>query len=190
MSNDLERQPHFTLTRTGSRSRITHALVTNIAEAVRMGNSTSNAAAALGIQAGTLRGWVKYAEELRLSLQEGLITPSELNERERLLLELDDVLYQAKAQAEVWHVNNIRRAAEGDWKASAWWLERVRPASYGKQSRVEHTGSGGGPIKIQPVPMEAALKEMTNDEIRQLQALEVRARRSLDAEKGDGEKVS
>ncbi len=164
---------------------LTKKLVGQICELIQMGNSKTASAISLGLHEKTFRRWQKAGRELALSVDDGLILPEELTERQQALVMLNESLYQAQAQAETWHIANIRNHAEGDWKASAWWLERVRPASFGKQSRVEHTGRGGGPIQVQPVPMEAALKQMTDEEILQLQALEVRARRSITSEEGD-----
>jgi hypothetical protein len=185
----MEERPYFTLSRTALKSRATEGAVTAVLDLIRCGNSRTAACAAAGIPRTTFHDWIKAGEELVLALQDGLILEEELTERERVLVGLRAGLYQAYAQAETWHVQNIRNHAEGDWKASAWWLERARPESFGKQSRVEHTGRGGGPIQVQPVPMEAALKQMTDDEILQLQALEVRARRSISAEERDSEEI-
>ena len=170
----------------GTFGKLSQKMIEDLGRLLTVGNSKKAAAAALGVTAGTITSWGRQAQEVRLSLQEGLLEECEMTQRQRLLLKLEEEMLKAEARAEVWHLSNIRSAAEGDWKASAWWLERARPQAFGKQSRVEHTGSGGGPIKIQPVPIEAALKEMTDDELKQLQAIEVRARRSISSEEGGG----
>jgi hypothetical protein len=40
---------------------------------------------------------------------------------------------KAEAEAEAWHVGNIKRHAEQSFAASAWWLERVRFKTYAKR---------------------------------------------------------
>jgi len=43
----------------------------------------------------------------------------------------------------------IQRAAnDGSWQAASWYLERTQQAKYGKQNRVELTGTDGGTIKL------------------------------------------
>lgn len=45
---------------------------------------------------------------------------------------------KAEADAEVRHVANIAKAsADGNWTASAWWLERRRHEDWGRKDRVE-----------------------------------------------------
>jgi hypothetical protein len=45
-----------------------------------------------------------------------------------------EAVQEAEARAEVNHVANIARAAQnGTWTASAWWLERRRPTTWGRE---------------------------------------------------------
>lgn len=39
----------------------------------------------------------------------------------------------AEARCEMKHLHKITRAAEKNWRASAWYLERTRPALYAKR---------------------------------------------------------
>jgi len=48
--------------------------------------------------------------------------------------EFSEAVKKAEADAEVRHVANIAKAAqEGQWQASAWWLERRRPEAYARR---------------------------------------------------------
>jgi len=50
-------------------------------------------------------------------------------------VEFVERLKKAEADAEVRHVANIAKAAQdGQWQASAWWLERRRPEAYARRS--------------------------------------------------------
>lgn len=54
--------------------------------------------------------------------------------------EFYDQVIQAEAVAVVNHVTRIAQAAaEGNWQAAAWWLERRKPLEYGKASRLDVT---------------------------------------------------
>ncbi len=56
-----------------------------------------------------------------------------------------DSMELASAQAEHHHIMCIRKCASaGDWRASAWWLERRRPSIYGRREVVSHTLDSGG----------------------------------------------
>lgn len=96
----------------------------------------------------------------------------------RLLLPV--LVQHARARAEADHVRVIRAAAANDWKASAWWLERSRPESFGR--RLQHEGAPGGlPIQVQAVPSseEVALRVAAlAEERRRLASLESDSRSS------------
>ena len=53
---------------------------------------------------------------------------------QRRYLDFLDAVKKAEADAIVRHVANIAKAAQdGQWQASAWWLERRYPAEYGRR---------------------------------------------------------
>jgi hypothetical protein len=63
--------------------------------------------------------------------------------------EFREAVEAAKAEAEARMVMVIQRAAnDGSWQAASWYLERTQQAKYGKQNRVELTGTDGGTIKL------------------------------------------
>jgi len=53
---------------------------------------------------------------------------------QRRSLDFLEAVKKAEADAEVRHVANIAKAAQGgQWQASAWWLERRRPEAYARR---------------------------------------------------------
>lgn len=73
--------------------------------------------------------------------------PIEIPEGEVPYVEFAEGLKKARGEAEIFHLKNIKAHALGNWQASAWWLERVKPERYARRSRHEVTGEGGGPVR-------------------------------------------
>lgn len=131
---------------------LTDELHEKIVDAVRAGNYMDVAARYAGVNQETFAHWLKLG---RAGIREG-----KNNRHTRLAQALDEAL----AQAEVRDLALIGKAAEGQWQAAAWRLERKFPDRYGQKTRVE------GTIKLQPVPLIDADK-LTVDELMQLRYL-------------------
>jgi hypothetical protein len=69
------------------------------------------------------------------------------------------------------HLARIEKAAESDWRASAWWLERCHPQEFSR-NRLEITGAGGRglglAVGIQIVLPEKADPLLTADQVERL----------------------
>lgn len=50
-----------------------------------------------------------------------------------------DMVKEAEAEAERWHVENIKRHAKDNWLPSAWMLERRNPKEWGKKDKLDIT---------------------------------------------------
>lgn len=99
-------------------SKYTPERVARIVEALEGGNTRRAAAAAGGIDQATFDRWIlryaHFAADVRA----------------------------AESKAELVHVEAIRHAAaDGDWRASAWWLERRYPDDWGRRDKVEIVNS-------------------------------------------------
>lgn len=85
-----------------------------ILQALRDGNTRTAAAAYAGIRRETLWKWIEASDTFGNEVQ------------------------KAEADAELRHVANIVRAGqEGNWTASAWWLERRRYADWGRKDTAD-----------------------------------------------------
>jgi hypothetical protein len=64
-------------------------------------------------------------------------------------LEFLERVKKAEADAIVRHVANIAKAAtDGQWTASAWWLERRYPADYGRRFEPDAIAAAGVQVTI------------------------------------------
>lgn len=98
--------------------KLTPEIQNRIVTAISTGNTRKTAAAYAGIGERTLYTW--------------LARKSGPYEQFRQAIE------KAEADAEVANVTLIRQAAtSGTWTAAAWWLERMRPADFGRKDRVK-----------------------------------------------------
>jgi hypothetical protein len=102
------------MARPGPDSKYTPATVKKITEALAAGNTRGASSAYGGISQKTLERWMKR------------------------YVEFDEAVKDAEARAEVGHVANIAQAARnGNWTASAWWLERRRYQDWGRKDKLE-----------------------------------------------------
>jgi len=122
--------------RRGRPTKFTPATVGKFCRAVADGLPYKSAAAAAGISHETVCQW------------------------QRQFPEFSDAVQLALAKAEVALVRLIRRAAaKGNWKASAWLLERRYPERWGRRDRLHaQITTPGGPGGT-PIPAEIKTKE-------------------------------
>lgn len=123
----LQTQKRTKLT-VGRRSRLTDRLIDQFAELLSEGISQRTAHEALGIPERTFYQW----------LSDGRAELEELpKKRWTLRGRLAEVVNQAVAIGEISLVQVIQGATSGDWKASAWLLERRWPERYARRSRID-----------------------------------------------------
>ena len=118
----------------GRPTSCTPEATARMAEALSKGRSVRASCRYAGISADSHYSWLKRAES-------GEGPP---------FSDYRDATRKAEAAGEDRHLRVIEGAAEEDWRASAWLLERTRPADYGRQ-HVEITGASGGPIQIEDI---------------------------------------
>lgn len=125
----------------GRRTKLTPQLQAEICHLIAAGNLYCVAAVANGIHRTTFFNWMNKGR----------------NEDEPTVFrDFFDAVERASAEAECANVFIVRMAAEKDWRASAWWLERRHPLRWGRK-RAEISGPSGNPIQHEVGAKEALM---------------------------------
>jgi len=121
------------------RSKATEARIEALLAALRVGNTRDASAGHAGIVRTTLYRWLERDPALRTRVE------------------------KAEADAEVRFTAQVARAAaDDDWRAAAWWLERRRPKSYGRAQAAAAAGT-----TTAPTPAPHPIDDLTPEEIRE-----------------------
>jgi hypothetical protein len=129
--NDDHTQRHV-----GRPSKLNPDCIARLVDALRAGHTREGAAALAGIGRSTFNAWLAAAKE---------------PDADRELLAFLDAIKNAEADAESELLGVIRAAAERQWQAAAWILERRHPDRWGKRVKAEVTA----PPPAQSAPSEA-----------------------------------
>lgn len=100
------------------KPKLTEELVDEVIRLVKGGASNADVIAYIGVAETTFYKWLREpANEAQWQLAQDI--------------------KKAEAERKLWHLQKIHRAAEeGDWKASAWYLERRYPNEYARTQRI------------------------------------------------------
>lgn len=134
-----------------------------IIRAIRVGAYVEDAAESVGISTATVYNWLARGEEHR--------DADPIPDRERPFVEFLDGVTRAKAGAIVLNLAYVRKAAQEDWRAAAWYLAVAQPERYGK-NRLEIEHKGG--ISHRPEGLD--LSGLSDDEVDQLESLMAKAK--------------
>ena len=106
-------------------SKINDEVIEVICTEIKRGVPLKYASEIAGVSAQTVSKWEKKGKE-------------EDEESESIYRKFYDEYKRAKALAVAYRVENIRKVSDaGDWRASAWWLERIAHEEFGKKSVVD-----------------------------------------------------
>lgn len=108
-------------------TKLTPEVQDRIVTAIRAGNYMETAAAFAGIARSTFNEWVRRGAD----------------EEEGPYAEFHDAVHQALASAEARDVALIGQAAQKEWQAAAWRLERRTPERWGRMTRHELSAAPG-----------------------------------------------
>ena len=117
----------------GRPTKLTSELTEEIAQYLRAGNYIETTAARVGINRDSIYEWLKRGakEQERLSKN----PRARLRKREAIFVEFSDTVKKAQAQSEAMLVGLIGKAAQKNWTAAAWRLERKYPDKWGRTER-------------------------------------------------------
>ena len=114
----------------GRRSKLTEERQKKIITMLKGGVFEETAARAAGVSTSTYYAWKAKGEK-------------QVRGKYRDFLE---AVKEALAEAEAYHVMNIRTQSKKHWQASAWYLERKHPELYAKRSFEGALGKDGKPV--------------------------------------------
>jgi len=119
-----------------------------ILDFIRIGTPITFAVTASGISTTSFYKWMSRGMTERERL--ATVPDAKENPREGVFVEFAYNIERARADAIARKITFVDVAAsEGDWRASAWWLERQVPSEFGKIDRLGIGGNDGNPIKVQ-----------------------------------------
>lgn len=130
----------------GRPTKLNQGVQQKIVTAIRAGNYIETAAAYAGINKTTLYDWLKRGAREQERFRKN--PKARVRKREAPYVEFSNAVEKALAEAEIRDVAIIGKAAEEQWQAAAWRLERKFPKRWGRQVALEHSGKGGGGINI------------------------------------------
>lgn len=108
---------------------MTNAVVTALTEALAQGVTVEAACGLAGIHQRTFYVW----QRLGLNALEKQERGEKLDRVELDALNFILKIQEAEARAELYHIQNINRAAEANPQYSRWWLSRRRRAAFGDE---------------------------------------------------------
>lgn len=156
------------LARKSGETMYTHQLAERIIGFIRAGGYVTQAAGAAGISPQTFYNWLRRGargEEPFTFLVEGV--------------------EKAKDEAELRFVAIIAKAAETQWQAAAWWLERTRPRRFGRRDALDVSVESDTPIEVDARRVD--LSKLSIEDLRELRRLREKARIAREDDPVDGD---
>lgn len=121
------------------KPKLTQELAREAIKLVSGGASNADVIAWLGVAEGTFYAWLRDPQ----------------NDAQRALAQ---GIKKAETERKLWHLQRIHKAAEeGDWKASAWYLERRYPREYARTQRTIEMSRGS---EVEDDALSKSLEEL------------------------------
>lgn len=158
------------MARRGRPSKLTPEIQEEILRVIKSGNYIETACAYVGINKTTFYDWLKKGarEKERVAQNPRARVRKDLQK----YVDFSNAVDKALAQAEIRDVAIIGKAAEENWQAAAWRLERKFPDRWGRKEKysLEHSGKDGGPIETSHTE-QIDLSNLTDKELEQLEKI-------------------
>jgi len=117
----------------GRPTILTPEIQKRIVDAIKAGAYVETAAAYAGVGKSTFFSWMTKGRKGDKQVYKDFV----------------DAVERAMAAAEMRDVVTITRAAESQWQAAAWRLERKFPSRWGRRQHLAITGEDGGPVEVE-----------------------------------------
>ncbi len=113
-------------------TKLTDEVHRRIVAAIRAGNYAEPAARSAGVSPATFYRWMERGQK----------------QKSGIYRDFHDDVRRAEADAEVEAVARLRKAMPENWRAVTTYLERRYPDRWRRRESHEHTGEGGGPVRV------------------------------------------
>lgn len=152
----------------GRPTKLTKDIQNRIVSVIQSGNYIETACAYVGINKSTFYDWLKRGAREKDRVEKN--PRAKVRKSEKPFVDFSNAVEKALAHAEIRDVAIIGRAAEENWQAAAWRLERKFPDRWGRREKyaLEHTGKDGGVIETSH-KQELDLSTLTDKELEQLE---------------------
>ena len=154
----------------GRPTKLTPKIQEEILQVIRSGNYIETACAYTGINKSTFYLWLKRGAREKDRVANN--PRAKIRKNEKKYVDFSNAVEKALAHAEIRDVAIIGKAAEKEWQAAAWRLERKFPDRWGRKDKysLEHSGKDGGPIETSHTE-ELDLSSLTDKELEQLEKI-------------------
>lgn len=110
--------------------------VANLCQALRSGNTKKNACLLAGCSETQLYKWLR---------------DTDCDIEGTLAHQFAESIKKSIAEAQNRNIVLIQKAAQNNWTAAAWYLERSDPSNWGRRDKHEVSGPDGGPIETMAI---------------------------------------
>jgi hypothetical protein len=117
---------------TGRKSKLTKSLIDKACKVLRAGNYVKTTCGYLSICESSWYDWIREGNTAIERDKKGI----PVNDDEKLKIEFVQLTQKAQDEAIVRNIQIIQQAAQRNWQAAAWYLERTKPDLFAAQHKL------------------------------------------------------